>query len=117
MYEVHQSLDDLLSHPDGYFRRCKAEEFPDDQRNSNAAEIMDRIAAQLPTFEGSDLHEKVDRLVYAHGDNADYTTKVVEAISQASLDVGFRSGVDDAKSYIEDVISRLEEVLASASDS
>jgi hypothetical protein len=42
-----------------YWRRSKAVEFPDDRRNLEAAEELERLAAEISLLEGSELHARL----------------------------------------------------------
>ena len=44
-----------------YWRRKKAVEFPNDRRNLEAAEELERLAAELSLLEGSKLHVRLDK--------------------------------------------------------
>jgi hypothetical protein len=41
------------------WRRQKAEESPDDKRNLEAAEALDRLALEIGALEGSELHQQI----------------------------------------------------------
>ena len=41
------------------WRRRKAEEFPADTRNLNAAEELERLAAEIEKLEGSEIHQQI----------------------------------------------------------
>jgi hypothetical protein len=44
------------------WRRHKAEQFLDDRRNLEAAEALDKLAAEVSQLNGSDTHQQNDRL-------------------------------------------------------
>ncbi|MBR1154770.1 hypothetical protein [Bradyrhizobium sp. JYMT SZCCT0428] len=45
-----------------YWRRNKAIEFPDDERNLQAAHELDRLAVEIAALEGSKLHAQLDKI-------------------------------------------------------
>jgi hypothetical protein len=65
------------------WRRQKAEEFPDDKRNLEAAEALDRLALEIGALEGSELHQQISDLV-DHID-PDVWCEVSEALSAELL--------------------------------
>ena len=101
------TLIELLGFPNGHLRREKAKQYREDARNLFAADILDRIEAELPSFEGSKLHNRVEALSDAYGQ--DQGSEFSEIVSRVNLDVGFRSSAEDAKGFLEDVIERLQE--------
>jgi hypothetical protein len=44
-----------------YWRRQKAIEFPDDERNLEAARELDRLDVEIAALEGSELHAQLDK--------------------------------------------------------
>ena len=42
------------------WRRQKAEQFPDDERNLEAAEELDRLAAEIDALEDSEIHRQIN---------------------------------------------------------
>lgn len=44
------------------WRRLKAEQFPDDRRNLQAAEELDRLAEEVAQLDGSDIHRRILKL-------------------------------------------------------
>ena len=83
------------------WRRRKAEEFPDDTRNLQAAEELESIANEIETLdEGCPIHKQI---VEAHeflnntieacdgDDPADSWREIVEAVSEELRSIGFHS--------------------------
>jgi hypothetical protein len=50
-----------------YWRRNKAVEFPDDERNLEAARELDRLAVEIAALEGSKLHVQLDKIFEDEG--------------------------------------------------
>src|SRR5437016_4029630 len=101
------SLVHLVGYPSGYFRREKAAQYPEDRaRSEHAAEILDRIAEELPAHEGGPLHRKLWEIYQGTDDNE--SLRFSEVLSRVSLDVGFRSGVGNAKEFLGQLIADLE---------
>jgi hypothetical protein len=68
-----------------YWRRAKAVEFPDDERNLEAAEELDRLAAEIALLEGSELHLRLDKCF----EDEDGTLIAMGIISEILRQVGF----------------------------
>jgi hypothetical protein len=82
------------------WRREKANQFPDDDRNLQAAVLLDELADRIGSLAGGDLDR---RLVFLQAENGIYLS---EEQSQLMREVGFHwSG--DPKDLIEELISRL----------
>ena len=80
------------------WRRLKAKEFPDDRRNLQAAEELDRLAEEVAQLDGSDVHQRILKLF----DMAQpYYEKIGddlnEEVSAALRSVGFHGGYTGAE--------------------
>lgn len=81
------------------WRRCKAEQFPDDARNLDAAEELERIANEIAALDDAspiyrqigEAHELLDKSIEANGGDWDRWTEVSEAISEELRSIGFHN--------------------------
>lgn len=101
------------------WRRQKAEQFPDDQRNVRAARELEQLAAEISRVGESELihqqivelHEKID----ATDDCDDAWFKITETISEELRSIGFHSGYASGLELLEwyrDILQdRLDEIL------
>ena len=88
------------------WRRQKAEQFPDDRRNLQAAEELDRLAEQIEALEGSELHRQIDEAdeninQLPDNDSCDCWEKVEEAVSAELRAIGFHSGYSTGAEFLE----------------
>lgn len=99
-------LVEIIGRVDGEWRRDRAEEYRDDERNLEAADTLDHIAEELPDYEGGHYHSRLASLrdYYA----ADGGVRFNEILSELWADVGFGCGVTNAAEFLEEAISRLE---------
>jgi hypothetical protein len=65
------------------WRRTKAEEFPDDDRNLEAAEKLDSLAKEINDLAESDMHRRLEALEAAEAENRlfDTTLEMIEWLS------------------------------------
>ncbi len=93
------------------WRRQKAEQFPDDIRNLRAAEELERLAAQIEKLEDSEDHKRVrdacDRVTAA--DDGDGWSKIDEDVSAELRSIGFHSGYETGKQFLEWYCNLVEE--------
>jgi hypothetical protein len=106
-----------------YWRRKKAEQFPDDTRNLKAARELDSLAAEIGSLQGSEIHREIadltDRL-YVDGNNSiDFVESLDEDVSAALRSVGFHGtyrGVEFLEWYRdllqEKLCDRLDDAVA-----
>jgi hypothetical protein len=88
------------------WRREKAEQFPDDKRNLEAAKELDRLATQIEALEGSELHRQIDE---AHDsinrlpddDSSNCWEDVGEAVSAELRAIGFHSSYSTGVKFLE----------------
>jgi len=90
------------------WRRGKAEEFPDDKRNLEAAEQLERLAAEVRALDDteidkqiSELDDSIDRLYEANKDNChDVSIDIMETLSEEFRAIGFRSGYSSGREFL-----------------
>lgn len=87
------------------WRRSKAEEFPEDTRNLEAAELLEELATDLRKLEGSDLHRQIDRITDL---DDDALFKWCEQSSEYQRQIGFSKCCPSATAYLADLIETIE---------
>lgn len=94
------------------WRRLKAKEFPDDTRNVEAAEQLDRLAVEIASLEGSGVHRQIDQLydLASEMDDFDFSGSLSESISEELRSVGFHT-THSGVSFLEWYREELEAVL------
>jgi hypothetical protein len=85
------------------WRRQKLDEYPDDSRNLEAANLLDALAKDLPALEGSDVHRQIERAY-----DGDGTSEVSEVVSEVLRSVGFHAWPNSGRELLEVITSRLE---------
>jgi hypothetical protein len=103
VYDLQHEIDDLLATAD--WRRRKAEEHPDDGRNTDAALLLERLAEELPKLAGSISHKKLDALLSGDESDAYY---FVEFANEYRRRIGFSAFPQTAAEYLAD-LARLRE--------
>ena len=83
------------------WRRRVAETYPEDERNTHAAEHLERLAMGLPSLEDSELHQQLELALFERRE--DFCTIVSEALRE----VGFRTFPETAAELLQDIVSRL----------
>jgi hypothetical protein len=83
------------------WRRNKAVEYPNDDRNSKAAEMFDKLAATVGAVPESLLD------AYAATFSRWETSEVVTSHSEALREVGSRSAPADAAAFVRDFVERI----------
>jgi hypothetical protein len=83
-----------------YWRRNKAIEFPDDQRNLDAARELDRLAIEIAALDGSELHAQLDKLL----EDEDDVLIAMPVISEILRQVGFSRWYDTGEELLQDVV-------------
>jgi len=81
-----------------------AEEYPDDERNLLAVELLEKLVPEIEALNGSDLHDTIEEMIDADVENTDW----VRIISEELRDVGFRSFPETGRELLEQIASRLE---------
>lgn len=88
------------------WRRQKAEQYPDDERNLDAAELLDRLAGEVLTLEGSPAavtFEKEHDVIFS-GDDQDRAREVMRRWSEYRSGIGFRIFPDTGKGVLRDLL-------------
>lgn len=86
------------------WRARKAEDYPDDQRNAAAAELLNKLAAQVELrLFNRDLLDKYSRLAEIE----ETSVNVVEEEHQLIREVGFRFFPDNVDGFLEELIERI----------
>src|SRR5712675_1433058 len=108
---ISNTLDHLILHVESTaeWRREKAEEFPDDSRNLEAAERLDQIAKELRELAGSDLERRIEALEVVVEKNG-WDAYPVEWVFEALRGIGFRTFYDGA-GFLEAYLDELERQL------
>jgi hypothetical protein len=95
------------------WRRQKADQFPNDTRNAEAAEELERLAREIDALEGSeierqinDAHDSINKV-----DDGDAWMKISEAVSDQLRSVGFHSSYETAAELLEWYRDTLNEQL------
>lgn len=85
------------------WRHEKAEQYPDDERNAEAAERMTRLAAELPSLKGSEkgnIFEAFHDFIFS-GDDTDNPIEVVRLWGEYRSRIGFDNFPDNAGEYLD----------------
>jgi hypothetical protein len=98
------------------WRREKAKQFPDDTRNSAAADLLDKLAEEVEALNGSGVERRIDALwdqCRQLGDNAGFNifTELNEQVSVQLRDVGFRGGCESGTTFLEWYCETFEDLL------
>jgi len=88
------------------WRRAKAAEFPNDDRNLPAAEMLERVAATVD--------DVPDNLMRQYGEawHPEISAKTSEVQSVLMRDIGFRSATDSAAKLIEHLLDHVADFRA-----
>ena len=94
-----------------YWRRNKAEQFPDDPRNLEAAEELERLAEQIEKLENSEIHKRLRDLCdrFTAVDSGDGWYHISEEISAELRSIGFRTGYETGEQFLKWFCELLEE--------
>jgi hypothetical protein len=99
------------------WRWRKAEEFPDDPRNLEAAKELERLAAEIAQLNGSALHNRILELIdivseQGADDEAIDTIESTEAeLHRVGFGGGFRTGAELLEWYRNELEDRLRESI------
>jgi hypothetical protein len=101
---VAEVIDSLVNHLEGTanWRREKADEYPDDVRNIEAAEILDRLASQLRSLDGKTA------TAFAVAVNTTDHFRVSEAFSEYLGRIGFDHDPRNAVELLDDIMHALD---------
>jgi hypothetical protein len=104
------------------WRREKAEEFPDDGRNLEAAEELDKLVEEIAKLEGSNVHRCIDALVdQANEEKRDHIwDRLHEDVSAKLRSIGFHGGHQSGLSFLawyhDQIAAALDPETAEAED-
>jgi hypothetical protein len=90
----------------GEWRTRVAEQYPEDTRNLEAAELLGHLADQARDIENSPLHHRLEQLYFSLSEGMQF--RFGELVSEELRGIGFYSSPDDAADFIEGLISSIE---------
>jgi hypothetical protein len=93
------------------WRRRKAEEFPDDSRNVDAAEELERLAGEIDSLEGSEIEKQIRAAHDSLADLSDSWAEISEDVSDELRSIGFHSSYSTATKFLEWYRDLLDEKL------
>lgn len=88
------------------WRRGKAEEFPDDKRNLEAAEDLERLAKEIAKLGNSDTGRRIDAV-----DDENIDSSMNHWLSEELRAIGFRTTYSTGAEFLEAYWNKLEEEL------
>lgn len=91
------------------WRREKAEEFPNDNRNLEAAERLDRLVRELDELQKSDLSRRIESLVIMT--SGGWEISFGEWLSEELRAIGFRSFYKNGAEFLQSVCEWFEEEI------
>jgi hypothetical protein len=92
------------------WRRQKAEQFPDDSRNLEAAEELERLAEEIGRLEGSAIHSRIEQLISLLGE-VEIGFELNESVSEELRSIGFHGGYENGAAFLEWYRDNLEDLL------
>jgi hypothetical protein len=92
------------------WRRRKAEEFPQDTRNLEASEQLERLAAEIGELEGSEIETQISELQEQISD-PDIWISFGEDVSSELRSIGFNNGCSNATEFLKWYRDLLKEKL------
>jgi hypothetical protein len=94
------------------WRREKAEQFPDDFRNLEAAEELERLAREINDLEGSEVHRKINDLMSLSSETSgSFYEDLGESVSAELRSIGFHSSYKNGAEFLEWYCDNLETLL------
>lgn len=97
------NLEDLIgAEHTADWRRDKAEEFPDDSRNAEAAESLGKIAEGLKSLNNTELHKRAWNALEKNPETFG------EILNEELRQVGFTSGLSNAREFVEHLCDQVE---------
>lgn len=89
------------------WRRGKARQYPDDERNLDAAELLDRLAAELLALEGAPAAVAFENHYVAlfSGEDPDRPVQIMQLWSEYRSGIGFRHFPDSGEDVLADMIA------------
>lgn len=97
-------LEDLIGHEitgTSFWRTLKAEDYPDDKRNLRASKVLDALARQIPSLEGSAVHRELAQIATDDKDGS-----FILSVSEATRAVAFSRFPNSLEDLIEDIRMR-----------
>jgi hypothetical protein len=85
----------------------KAEQFPDDRRNRNAAELLDRLTPEITALNGSALHLRLETFM-----GGEITYEISGEISGTLKQIGFLYFPQSGQQLLEDIIADLQRLYS-----
>jgi hypothetical protein len=125
MKELHLHIEEVIGlqvQEIAEWRWRKAEEFPDDPRNLEAAKELERLAAEIARLNGSPLHNRILELIdivseQGADDEAIDTIESTEAeLHRVGFGGGFRTGAELLERYRNELEDRLRESIDDVDD-
>jgi hypothetical protein len=92
-----------------FWRFQKDIEWPDDQRNADAANLLERLAREVRELTGSHVHVKLSRIAKKLGD-----ASVIEEVNEYRRRIGFSAFPSSGSKYLENLIEIYEQSLERA---
>jgi hypothetical protein len=86
------------------WRRRAADQYPEDERNARAVQLLEKIAPEIDALNDSDLHKKLEVYWFDPDDGK----RTSEIIGEELRNVGFRSFPESGKELLEAIISRID---------
>lgn len=97
------------------WRRAKAEQFPGDSRNLDAAAELDQLAEEIRSLEGSDLHRRINTLIDLTNETrvGDFYMELNAIVSAELLGIGFHGGCESGAAFLQWYCAEFEDLLQS----
>lgn len=110
------ALEELVQFGDtADWRLMKAEEFPNDRRNAEAAELLGKLAEGLPDLNGSKLHERISCLIEKLGEQDPFLMH--DEVGQMLRSVGFHWFPETTEEALSEIADKLESLLEGLAES
>jgi hypothetical protein len=107
--EISQIVEELECQAE--WRRGKADEFPDDERNLEAAEDLERLAKEISGLEKSDIAQRLDKLWEVASEKNLVPHRAYEWFNEKLLGIGFRTHFETGSGLLERYCNELEDDL------
>lgn len=91
------------------WRFMKAEQFPNDLRNAEAAEHLGKLAESLPSLIGSSLHKRISCVIEKLDEQDPFLMH--EEIGQMLRSIGFYWRPETAEEALNEVAEKLESLV------
>jgi len=86
------------------WRRRKAEQFPEDTRNTGAAEELERLAREISELDGSEIEQQITEVhdnLNREEDWCDAWQELNESVSEELRSIGFHNSYSTATKFLE----------------